>query len=184
MKKFLAIWILIGLVITIGCAHPGDRPQTGPARFEVDVPAGWQKHYTKKYYLIYKGDPYRQYIMVQERPIAKPFKHSERMMNGGMLPQDAASVIIAELTADKQILDLEVIEKSLANVKGNAGFKLLFSYGLTDGTRFKTLYYGFIKDETFFSLRFNVAANREFDKDLKDFHTVVKSFRFVAAGSV
>ena len=67
----------IGLVITIGCADPGDRSQNRAGHFEVDVPAGWQKHYTKKYYLIHKGDPDREHIMVQERLIARPFKHSE-----------------------------------------------------------------------------------------------------------
>ncbi len=180
LRRLSAIWILIGLVITIGCAHMGDRPQTGPAHFEVDIPAGWQKHYTKKYFLIYKGDPYRQYIMVQERPIDKPFKHSDKIINAGMTPLDAADVIAAELDADKQILDLNVMEKSRATIKGNAGFKLSFSYRLSDGTRFRTLYYGFVKDNTYFSLRFNVTADREFGRDLNVFHAVVNSFRFVA----
>ncbi len=184
LKRFSTIWILCGLIIAIGCAHPGDRAQTGPAHFEVDIPAGWQKHYTKKYFLIYKGDPYRQYIMVQERPIDRPFKHSDRMINAGMTPLDAADVIVAELNTDKQILDLKVIEKSPATIKGNAGFKLLFSYKLSDDTRFRTLYYGFVKGNTYFSLRFNVAADREFGKDLNVFHAVVNSFRFVAEGTV
>ena len=184
VKRFWPLWILIGLVVAIGCAHPGDRPQTGPTHFEIDIPAGWQKHYTKKYFLIYKGDPYRQYIMVQERPIDRPFKHSDGIMNASMNPQEAADVIVAELDADKQITGLKVIENSPATIKGNAGFKLLFTYGLSDGTRFRTLYYGFVKGDTYFSLRFNVAANRDFGKDLNTFHAVVNSFRYVADGTV
>lgn len=184
MKRFSTIWILIGLVITIGCAHPGDRPQTGSTHFEIDIPAGWQKHNTKKYFLIYKGDPYRQYIMVQERPIDRRFKHSGGIMVAGIKSEDAANIIIAELKADKRILDLKLIEKSPATIKGHSGFKLMFSYGLSDGTSFNTLYYGFIKDGAYFSLRFNVAADREFGKDLNEFHAVVDSFRLVATGTV
>ncbi len=183
MRRFSILWILIGFVTAMGCAHSGDRPQSGPANFEVDIPAGWQKHYSKKYFLIYKGDPYRQYILVQERPLDRPFKHSKAVLSAGMRPSGAAEVIVAELTADSQILDLMVLEKTPESIKGNQGFKLLFTYGLSDGTRFKTLYYGFTKGETFYSLRFNVAADKEFDKDLQAFHAVVDSFRLVDAGT-
>lgn len=183
MKRYQNLWILIGLAIIIGCAHSSDRPQ-GPAHFEIDIPSGWEKHYTKKYFLIYKGDPYRQYIMVQERPIEKRFKHSKGKMIAGINSQDAAGIIIAELQADKRILDLKVTEKSRATIKGNPGFKLMFSYKLSDGSTFNTLYYGFVKDDAYFSLRFNVSADRDFGKDLSAFRAVVDSFRFVAAGTV
>jgi hypothetical protein len=183
LRRYQTLWILIGLAIIIGCAHSSDRPQ-GPAHFEIDIPSGWQKHYTKKYFLIYKGDPYRQYIMVQERPLERRFKHSKGKMVSGMDSQDAAGIIITELQADKGILDLNVTEKSQATIKGNPGFKLMFSYRLSDGSTFNTLYYGFVKDDAYYSLRFNVAANRDFGKDLSAFRAVVNSFRFVAAGTV
>lgn len=183
MKRFSTLWILIGLVLAMGCAHPGDRPQSGPTNFEIDIPDGWQKHYSKKYFLIYKGDPYRQYIMVQERPLDRPFKHSKGVLSDGMRSSGAAEVIVAELSADTQILDLMILEKTPETIKGHPGFKLLFTYGLSDGTHFKTLYYGFTKGDTFYSLRFNVAADRDFSMDLKAFYAVVNSFRFVDAGT-
>ena len=89
-------------------------------------------------------------------------------MTPGINSKDAAGIIIAELEADKRILDLKVTEKSQATIKGNPGFKLMFTYRLSDGSSFNTLYYGFIKDDAFFNLRFNVAADREFGKDLSE----------------
>lgn len=183
MKRHSALFLLAAVLI-LSCAHPGDLPQSGPARFEVDIPTGWQKHYTRKYFLIYKGDPFTQYILIQERPIDRPFKNCAKKIDAGMLPQEAADVVIDELASDKQINNLKVIENSPATIKGNEGFKIVFTYGLSDGSTFKTLYYGFIRDGAYYSLRYNVTRIKNFETDLPVFDAVLDSLRFVAVGSV
>jgi hypothetical protein len=55
---------------------------------------------------------------------------------------------------------------------------------LGDGSNYKTLYYGFIRGDSYVSLRLNVAAGKDFDRDLQAFNEVVDSIRFLVAGPV
>jgi hypothetical protein len=101
-----------------------------------------------------------------------------------MQSQEVATVVIDELKSDKQLLNLVVIENAPATIKGNDGCRILFTYGLGDGSNYKTLYYGFIRGDSYVSLRLNVAADKDFDRDLQAFNEVVDSIRFLVAGPV
>ena len=184
MKKLSTVFLLIGVAAVLACVHPSDMTQSGPSHFEVAIPAGWQKHTTKKFFLIYKKDPLRQYILAQERPLDKPFKFSKKSLTAGMQSQEVATVVIDELRSDKQLLNLVVIESAPVTIKGNEGCRILFTYGLGDGSNYKTLYLGFIRDASYVSLRLNVAADKDFDRDLQAFNEVVDSMRFLVAGPV
>ena len=184
MKKLSTVFLFIGVAAVLACAYPGDMTQSSPSHFDVAIPAGWQKHTTKKFFLIYKKDPLRQYILAQERPLDKPFKFSKKSLTAGMQSQEVATVVIDELRSDKQLLNLVVIESAPATIKGNEGCRILFTDGLGDGSNYKTLYLGFIRGASYVSLRLNVAADKDFDRDLQAFNEVVDSMRFLVAGPV
>jgi len=184
MKKLSTVLLLIGVAVVLACVHPGDMAQSEPSHFAVAIPDGWQKHTTKKFFLIYKNDPLRQYILAQERPLDKPFKFSKKSLTAGMQSQEVAAVVIDELRSDKQLLNLAVIESTPVTIKGNNGCRILFTYGLGDGSNYKTLYLGFIRDASYVSLRLNVAADKDFDRNMQAFNEVVDSIRFLVAGPV
>ncbi len=184
MERLSTVFVLIGVAVVLACVHPSDMAQSGPSHFEVDIPTGWQKHTTNKFFLIYKKDPLRQYILAQERPLDRPFKNSRKSLTAGMGSLEVATVVIDELKSDKQLLDLAVIENASVTVKGNDGCRILFTYGLEDGSQYKTLYLGFIRGVSYVSLRLNVAADKDFDQDMQAFNEVVDSIRFLEAGPV
>jgi hypothetical protein len=184
MKKVSTAVLLIGVAAVLACAHPSDMAQSGPSHFEVDIPAGWKRHSTNKFFLIYKKDPLRQYILAQERPLDKPFKFCNKSLTAGMQSQEVAAVVIDELKSDKELLNLVVIDNAPITIKGNDGCRILFTYGLGDGSNYKTLYYGFIRGDSYVSLRLNVAADKDFDRNLQAFNAVVDSIRFLVAGPV
>lgn len=184
MKKVSTVFLCIGVAAVLACAHPSDMTQSGPSHFEVAIPAGWHKHSTTKFFLIYRQDPLRQYILVQERPLDQPFRFSNKSLTVNMPSQEIATVVIDELRSDYQLLNLVVIENATATIKGNDGCRILFTYGLGDGSHYKTLYYGFIRGGSYLSLRLNVAADKDFDSNLQAFNDVVESLRFLVAGPV
>ena len=53
MKKLSTVFLIIGVAAVLACAHPSDMTQSDPSHFEVAIPAGWQKHTTKKFFLIF-----------------------------------------------------------------------------------------------------------------------------------
>lgn len=175
MKKLL----LVIFVLFFSCAGAMQNGEPN-YHFTVDIPEGWRKLDTNKYFLITKDGAYLQYALIQRRPLDKSFKHTKKKLRREMLPQEAAGVIIDEITSDKNILNFKLIENTPARIQGNEGFKILFSYKDRDGSAFKTLYYGFIKDEFFYNLRYTAAQKHYFNRDLKTFEKFVASFRFVS----
>ena len=96
-----------------------------------------------------------------------------------MLPQEAAGIIIDELASDRNLMNFKLIENAPVTVDGHPGFKILFTYKDKKGSQFKTLYYGFINGNSFYSLRYCAAMRHYFDKDIADFEQIVGSFQRV-----
>jgi len=175
MRKKLLFVILIFMM---GCAH-GVQNGDSTHNFAVKIPKGWWRLDTDKYFLITKNNPYLQYALIQERPIDKAFRHTKRILKRGMLPQESADVILDEISADNNIINFELIENMPATINGHEGFKILFTYQDKDGSTFKTLYYGFIKGNIFYNLRYTAAKRHYFQKDLKTFENILDSFRII-----
>ena len=94
-----------------------------------------------------------------------------------MLPQEAAQVIVDEISCDQSVLDFQVTENTPARVNEYDGFKLLFTHKNRDGLTFKTVYYGFLRGDRFYSARYNAAQRYYFEKDRAAFEKVLQSLR-------
>jgi len=180
MKKLMPL--LFSLLFIFSCASAAQErslEKLPAAGFAVEIPEGWWKpEYTNKFLLTRDG-PYLQYVLIQKRPLKKAFRNTKKKIRNGMLPQEAAGIIIDELASDRYLMNLEVIENTPATVDGHAGFKILFSYKDKKGSQFKTLYYGFVSADSFYSLRFCAAAPQYFEKDIASFNRIVHSFKLV-----
>jgi hypothetical protein len=180
MKKLMPL--LICMLFIFSCASAAQErslKKLPDADFSVDIPDGWWKpEYTSKY-LLTKDGPYLQYVLIQQRPLNKPFRNTKKKIRGGMLPQEAAGIIIDELASDRYLMNFSVIENAPATVDGHAGFKILFVYKDKKGSQFKTLYYGFISGNSFYNLRYSAAARQYFEKDIASFEQIMSSFKLV-----
>lgn len=178
MKKLT----LMLLVIVAGCAsmaHDGGVYESSDYQFSVEIPDGWRKLDTEKYFLITKDGPFLQYALIQQRPIDRPFKHTQKKLNKGMLPQEVADIIVDEIASDRNILSFQVIENAPAIIDGHEGFKILFTYSDKKGSTFKMLYYGFLNGDSFYNLRYNAAVRHYFEKDITAFEKILSSFKLI-----
>ena len=174
MKKFF----LIILIVVAGCAHGTDIGAV-PETYTVSTPRGWRKINTPKYYMITKEGAFLQYALIQERPIDKPFLYTKKKLKRGMLPQEVAGIVVDELSSDRNLTHFKLMDNAPASIKGNEGFKLIFTYKDRDGSSFKTLYYGFVRNGIFYNLRYTATKRHYFDKDVKTFYKLLDSFRIV-----
>jgi len=180
MKKIIAL--IISLFLITGCvsvAQERSLKSLPDNDFSVEIPEGWWKPDHINKYLITKDGAFLQYVLIQQRPIDLPYRHTKKKLNQGMLPQEAAGIIIDEIASDRRILNFDVIENAPAVIDGYEGFKILFIYKDRKGSAFKTLYYGFISGDSFFNLRYNAAMRHYFEKDIADFEQILSSFRVV-----
>jgi len=180
MKKLL--FLLISLFFISGCASVAqerslkDLPNND---FSVEIPEGWWKPKHIDKYLITKDGVFLQYVLIQQRPIDRPYRNTKKKLNIGMLPQEAAGVIIDEIASDRRIYNFNVIENAPAIIDERAGFKILFTYKDKKDSTFKTLYYGFISGDSFYNLRYNAAMQHYFEKDISTFEQILSSFKVV-----
>ena len=173
-------WIcLILSALLASCAHGGGKPAL---TFNAAVPEGWKEIPTEDTMMFMTKDGgYKQFVLIRERPLAEPFQFTKKTMQPGMMPEEAAEIIVNEILADSNIRNFSVTENIPAHIAGNKGFRLAFVYTDADGYLFKTVYYGFINGDTFYNIRYGATQEEYFQKDLKTFEEVFKSFKLVAA---
>jgi hypothetical protein len=180
MKKLMPL--LTCFILVFGCASMAQNSsleKLPDSNFSVEVPDGWWKPEYIDKYLITKDGPFLQYVLIQERPINKTFKNTQKTIKSGMLPQEAAGIIVDELASDRYLSSFTVIENAPAVIDGHDGFKILFSYKDKKGVQFKTLYYGFISGDSFYNLRYCAAMQDYFEKDLPTFERIIGSFKLI-----
>ncbi len=182
MKKVMLL--LISLAFISNCAslaHERSLKNLPDYGFSVEIPKGWWKPEHVNKYFITKDGAFLQYVLIQQRPIERPFRHTKKKLKKAMLPQEAAAVIIDEIASDRRILNFNVIQNVPAVIDGHEGFKILFTNKDQKGSTYKTLYYGFISGDSFYNLRYNAAMRHYYDKDIADFKQILNSFKLAKA---
>jgi hypothetical protein len=177
MKKPL-LPLLIFVAACLACAH-GNELNAGPGfHFTFEMPDGWYRMDREEYVVITKNNAFRQYAMIQERPLGKPFKHTGQLIKVGMLPEEAAGVVVDEIEADRNILSFELVENVPASIVGHEGFKITYRYRDTNGMAYRTVYYGFIRGGFLFNLRYT-ALEKFYEESWPSFQHVLDTFRLV-----
>ena len=182
MKKIIWITIFILTASFLSCANTSGVYQPGSYSFTVKIPAGWRK-IDRPYLLITKEGPFLQNIMVQNRSIGKAFRYTKKKIQREMLPEEAAQIIIDEYASDKNIGNLKILHNAPADINGHNGFRIFLTYMGPKGNEFHTLYYGFIKADTFFNLRFTAGGRLYYQKDIETFKRMMNSFEVFKANA-
>jgi hypothetical protein len=180
MKKVFWVTLFVFAAGFVACTHTGGVSKPTAYSFTVDIPEGWRR-IDRPYLLITKEGPFLQNIMVQSRYIGQSFRYTKKKMRKGMLPEEAAQIIIDEYASDQNIGNLKVLNNSPVKINGHDGFKILLTYMGPKGHEFHTLYYGFIKADTFFNLRFTAGGQQYYLKEIQTFKRMLNSFQVIKA---
>lgn len=189
VKTTVKQWLLAAvLALAAGCVSlpwvPAEAQHTvRSGHFSVELPRGWMRwnHGPADEVLVTRDGELLQEILVERVPVDAELRHTKKRLARGMLPQEAAEVIIDNYSSDRSNVDFEVKENSPARVAGFPGFRLTFAYRTRDGLRVKVVYYGFVKDDALYGLRYTAPQRYYFDRDLESFEKVLRSFRLVGA---
>jgi len=159
-------------------AKPPDAQALPPHAATIDIPMGWTRVAGRGPLLITRDGALQQYVLVQETHVDRAFPHTERRLKRGMLPWEAAQVISDEIASDRAVLDFELLENRSDVIDQHEGFRLVFTYRTKEGGPFRTLYYGFLNGEWFYSIRFNAIDPDLFQRDLAVFQKMKGSLRW------
>ena len=182
MRKLICMFLFLSTVCACGGQLGGPSESSSP-NFSIVLPEGWRKLNTPQYLMITREGALSQYILVQQRRIDKPFRHTEKKFNKDMLPQQAAEVIVDEISLDSRVLNFRLIECVRTQVNKYSGFRIVFTYKEKGGLNFKTVFYGLLVGDWFYSLRYSVDEKKYSDEDIKAFQKILDSFKIVKAQS-
>ena len=150
--------------------------------FSVELPENWRAFNISEYgltgdLLISKDGLSLQYILIDRRNVEEPFENTKKEIKRGMLPEAISEVILDDIGADQTILDMEIIENVPVMISGTPGFRAVFTYKNSDGLKIKSMCCGFLHEEHLYTIRYNAALRYYFEKELKTFEQILKSFK-------
>lgn len=175
------IWIAVLLMLT-ACAGPW-RPAPEKVvvpHWVVRPPEGWMQMTTGNSEMLSLDGAYLEYILIQSKPLTQGFRYTKQRIFPGMLPNEAAGVIVDDMRSDPVIRQFRLLANEPATVGGQSGFKLTYSYRDQYDVTLKSIYYGVVLPDRFFNLRYTGAQRYYFDKELPAFAQTFQSLRFVS----
>lgn len=182
MRKLICVFLFLATACACG-GQLGGSPESNLRNFSIAIPEGWREINSPEYLMITREGAFSQYILVQQRRVDKPFKHTEKKLNKYMLPQQAAEVIMDEISSDSRVLHFHLSEYVRTRVNQYNGFRIVYTYKEKGGLNFLTVYYGVLEGDWFYCLRYSVEVKKYTDEDIETFEKVLNSFKIAGAPS-
>lgn len=186
MKIYKQIPILAFIILFLaGCGggwvKPDKQTLEDPSNsFSVRIPSNWQRYtggeYADRIMISYDG-PGLQKIEAYRLEHDKAFEKIKKVSKESMLPSELAELTLAEIKADEELKNIEVIENRPATIGGKSGFCLHTREKNEKGLRIDRVTYAFADKKGFYMLVYEAPKLNYFDKSVNDFEIVVKSFK-------
>jgi hypothetical protein len=148
-------------------------------RYTVELPQGWVR-FTQapdRDVLVTKDGPLLQHIFIERVPVDSPLKHTKKRLARGMIPQEAAEVLLDNIGSNERITAFEVRENRPARVGGAPGFRAVLTYRTRDGLRMRSIIYGTLVGDTLYVIKYAAPQRYYFDRDVAAFEKVTQSFK-------
>ncbi len=182
MKRVLLLVVAVSLLS--GCApwiRTGGPYTASEENVAMDLPDGWMRWNTKDYFPITRDGVDLQHILVEKIGVNDTLTHTKKRFRKGMLPMEAAEVIMDNIASGKNVHAFEIRENKPAKIDGRSGFRAVYTFKTDDGLKMKGVVYGMMIGEWYYGLQYDAPQRFYFDRDLKTFERVVASARLVGS---
>jgi hypothetical protein len=165
-----------------GCATPPWNTTPGPQRSEklavtADLPPGWARFNPDAGLLFTKDGILIQAVQVRRDKYGARMKNTDRVIDKGAEPQEAAQLLIDALMADQEKPHLAVIDNRPATVGGHPGFRLEVTYKTTEGLTMHETIYVALTGESYVIIRYRAPERHYQERSAGDFERIVTSIK-------
>jgi PsbP len=158
---------------------PTEKVYTSSAHgYRVELPLGWVR-YTRdpdQDLVVTRDGPQLQLIFIERVPVNQELRNTKKKLAKGMIPQEAAEVLLDNMASNDKITSFAVKENAPARIAGKPGFKATVTYKTKDGLGMRSIVYGTLAGENLYVIRYAAPQRHYFEKDLAAFERVAKSF--------
>jgi hypothetical protein len=176
--------LLTTLLAATGCVTapwvPAGGAYTSAAEhYTIDLPEGWMRWTQDENgrLVVTRDGVWLQLIMIERHRVGQPLKHTKKKLATGMMPQEAAEVLLDNFSSNKDVSGLEVKDNRPITISGKPGFWTVVTYKTKDDLKVRVVYCGVLDGEWFYGLRYAAPQRHYFDKDVKTFETMLRSFK-------
>ncbi len=119
-----------------------------------------------------------QNMRLHKRALDGEFTHTQKKLSAEMLPQEVAEVILDDLRANPEVVDLNVVDHRPSTVAGVPGFRLTVTYRGKSGLLRQSALYGCTHKGMLVLLSFDAPKRHYFAYDLATFETMKDSLHW------
>ena len=182
MKK--AIITSLSLMLLFGgCATwvaVGGKHSQSSQNFEVELPDGWRKfNMAQDKVLITRDGLALQQIQIMRRSVDTEFPFTKKKLTKEMLPQEISEVLMDNIRSNPNIANQQFISDTPAQVGGQPGLKLVYTFQTKGGLTKKGIIYCILLDNWCYEILYEAPERHYFTKDLPAFNQVKESFRLI-----
>jgi hypothetical protein len=183
MRIKSALYLLLTFMLC-GCVATwvavGGNYKSGSENYTVELPEGWRQYTPAKGKLLITKDGFTlQRIQIVRAKIDTKLTHTKKKFEKGMLPQEAAEVVIDNLRSNPNILNQNVVENKPVQIGGHSGFKIVYTYQNKDGLNKKGVFCGLLTSDWWYEMVYEAPERHYFAKDLPAFEKVIETFRLI-----
>lgn len=181
MNRLMAVCI-ISLLIFTACVPKSDYRLTEQKetislqKFTIELPSGWRINQNAERSLSMTKDGLGlQKIMISSMPVTDPLSNTKKKFAKGMLPQEAADIIVGNIISNPHIKNAEILKNEPEKIGGLPAFKLITTFSQESGLKKKSVLYGVIIDEAYYEIYYDAPERYYFEKDFPTFEAVKSS---------
>jgi hypothetical protein len=181
--KIKNIFYLLLIFMVCGCATwvaVGGNYKANSQNYQVELPEGWRKYNPATGKLLITKDGFSlQHIQILRREIGTELPYTKKKLSKGMLPQEAAELVMDNIRSNPNILNQNFIENRPAQIGGHAGFKIVYTYQNKNGLNKKGALYCLLVGDWCYEIIYEAPERHYFSKDLPAFEKIKESFRLI-----
>ena len=184
------------LLFTAAVSRAGDDLEGRMVKkrpFSFFLPAKWQtpfayvmtrKKVRRQQEFVYTKDGFSlDVIEFKARPIKTALEHTKKVIAPGMSPFEMAQLVINDFELNKMMQALKIHENKPFTVCGRPGFRIVYSYTDNGTLAYKSVYYGFQRRNTYYTIRYEAPAIHYFDTYLPTFEKMARSATLILRDS-
>jgi hypothetical protein len=123
-----------------------------------------------------------QAMILKKRPLDQGFSNTKKKATPEMLPQELAELVLDDMRANPEFVDLQVVENSPNTLDGIPGYKVIIRYRNKTGLPKQAVHYGCIEKGLLYSLTYAAPQRHYYALDLPTFEAVKNSFKWKSQG--
>ena len=177
----MLLMLALGACTPWSAVNPNSRTVTVKEDYSLEAPLGWVRRNYDVYDVFFSRDgPLLNFIAIDRDKHDRELPRTKRKTSPGLLPQEVAELVIAELKANESHGAFTVLSNRPATIGGKSAVRIHARWKTERGLPIERLTYAMVDENGRLAFIYEAPGLVYFPKGLTDFEAMVKSVIFLS----